>query len=186
MGPEDLAISRLIPEGADVTGSWLGTVGSADVVVLAVAEAGGTALSRDRSLWAWTRRPDLGGWLGRRVVAFPARAGVLGLDGTLADVSGDGSDDALVFALTGGSGACGSWSVFDLTADEGAGRRIFSRDLCDARIDPSQHPVGLAITASVYRPGDPHCCPSAQRVTTMIYAGGGRWSTVSDEQTPLG
>ncbi|HEX6130749.1 MAG TPA: hypothetical protein VF044_03410 [Actinomycetota bacterium] len=180
-GPGDVAVRRLAPDGTRVTGSWFGTSGGTDVVVVAVASTEGTAFSRDRAAWAWRRRPDLGGWLGAAIAAFPARDGVLGLEGQVADVTGDGDDDALLFALTGGTGACGGWSVVDLATDA----RVFARDLCDARVSPSSDPAGLLLEEAVYRPGDPHCCPSALRTTVLTYAGDGRWEVASRVRTPL-
>ena len=70
-------------------------------------------------------------------VDHPAEAGVLSIQ-VVADVTGDGSPDALVKELTGGSGACGTWRVIDLAraADLGEGR------LCDAQVAPSTDPGG--------------------------------------------
>lgn len=172
-GPDELDIVELAPSGTDPTGSWSGTVGGSDVVVVAVAGAG-DAFSRDRVLWRWTRRPDLGGWLGVELASYPARKGVLGLDVTVVDVTGDGHDDGLAFALTGGSGACGTWTVYDLATTA----RLWSRDLCDGTVDPSVDPVGLAVQESVYRAGDPHCCPSARRETVLTYGGTETWDVV--------
>ena len=39
---------------------------------------------------------------------------------------------------------------------------------------PRVDPVGLTITEAVYAPGDPHCCPSSVRTTTLVYTDG-RW-----------
>jgi hypothetical protein len=175
LDPADLA-----PPGTDVTGRWIGSVDGTNVLVLAVAGEG-DAFARDRALWRWAPAPDPGGWLGVELVAHPMQRGVLGLDAVVADVTDDGNDDALVFALTGGSGACGTWSVYDLvTAD-----RVFARALCDATVDPAFDPVGLLITGSVYRAGDPHCCPSARRETILTYDGDARWTAASRATTPL-
>lgn len=172
-GPDEVDARELAPSGTDPTGSWPGSTGGTDVVLVAVAGAG-DAFSRDRALWRWTHRPDLGGWLGVELAAYPARKGVLGLDVTVVDVTGDGDDDGLAFALTGGSGACGTWTVYDLATNA----RLWSRDLCDGAVDPSFAPVGLAVQESVYRAGDPHCCPSARRETILAYAGSDTWDVV--------
>ena len=91
------------------------------------------------------------------------------------DMSGDGSDDALVFEGVGGSGACGRWSLIDLAGSAGSTAR-----LCDARIDPGPFEApGLVITRSVYREGDAHCCPSAMRETVLTWTGSG-WRVSSN------
>jgi hypothetical protein len=179
--PDDLDVDVLAPGTMDVTGTWFGSAAGTDVAVVAAAGAG-DAFSRRRALWVWTRRADLGGWLGVEAAAYPAARGVLGLDAVVADVTGDGDDDALVFALTGGSGACGTWTVLDLAVVDG----IFAREVCDASVDPSHDPVGLLVTESVYRAGDPHCCPSARRETVLTYAGDGDWTVERREVTQLG
>ena len=97
-----------------------------------------------------------------------------------ADVTGDGSPEALVNEVTGGSGSCGTWRVLDLAS----GAEIWRRSMCDARVAPSAHPLGLEITEAVYAPGDAHCCPSALRTTVLTYAGDGRWTVASKTVTP--
>ena len=171
--------AALVPNGSDVTGRWIGRADAAEQLVVAVA-AEGDAFARDRALWRWSPAPALDGWLGVALLDYPARRGVLGLDAVVADVTGDRDDDVLAFALTGGSGACGVWSVVDLASTD----RIYARDLCDGSIDPSTDPVGLVVTESVYRPGDPHCCPSARRESVLTYEGGG-WEVFRRETTSL-
>jgi hypothetical protein len=177
---DDLDVADLVPARSDVTGRWIGTVDGGDVLVLAVAGEG-DAFSRSRALWLWTRRGDLGGWLGVELARYPVRTGVLTLDVVLADVTGDTDDDALVFALTGGTGACGAWTVHDLARME----RVFARDLCDATIDPATDPAGLLVNEAIFRPGDAHCCPSARRQTLLTYAGDGGWTVDRRDVVPL-
>jgi hypothetical protein len=94
-------------------------------------------------------------------------------------MTGDGSDDALLFVGLGGSGACGRGALVDLRAL----RRTLARRLCDARVDPGELGApGLVITASVFRPGDAPCCPSAFRRTTLAW-NGARWTVVDRETT---
>ena len=84
------------------------------------------------------------------------------------DLTGDHSDDALIFEGIGGSGACGTWLVLDLARV----KEIYRRELCDGRIDPGPPgSPGLVMTRSVYREGDAHCCPSATRETTLSWTG---------------
>jgi hypothetical protein len=72
------------------------------------------------------------------------------------------------------------WSVVELAS----ATRAYARDLCDGSIDPSSDPVGLVVTESVYRPGDPHCCPSARRESVLVNDDG-EWDVVRRESTPL-
>jgi hypothetical protein len=107
---------------------------------------------------------------------------VLNIDAVVTDVTDDANDDALVFALTGGSGGCGIWSVVDLASS----RPTYRRDLCDGTIDPSTDPIGLVVRESVYRQGDPHCCPSARRETVLTYdVESDDWDVVSRRTTEL-
>jgi len=177
----DLSRHELVPVGADVTGSWTGTAAGTEVIVVAYAEPSDDPLDRARGLMRWVRRPDLGGWAGHVVASWARGDGVLGLDASVGDVTDDGDDDALVVALTGGTGACGSWSVLDLATGEG----VFTRDLCDGRIDASRDPVGLTIVEAVYRPGDPHCCPSARRTTVLTFVAGTEWAIATRRTTPI-
>ena len=172
----EIDVDALAPDGSDVTGRWLARVAGVEELVLAVAGEG-DAFARDRALWRWTSAPALNGWLGVPLLEYPAGRGVLNIDAVVTDVTGDGNDDALVFALTGGSGACGTWSVVDLAS----ARAVYRRDLCDGTIDPSTDPVGLLVGESVYRPGDPHCCPSARRETVLTYDDDGEWDVYRRE-----
>jgi hypothetical protein len=106
-------------------------------------------------------------------------AGVLAIDAVTADLTGDGSDDVLLAASVGGSGACQTISVVDMAS----GRRTYTRQLCDARIDPSASPPGIVLTEAVFAPGDAHCCPSATRTTLLTYQGG-VWIASSSSTAP--
>ena len=177
---DDVDVDALAPDESDVTGRWIGRFGAVEQLIVAVAGEG-DAFARDRALWRWTAAPSLGGWLGVPLLEYPARRGVLSLDVVAADVTGDSNDDVLVFALTGGSGACGTWSVVDLAST----RSLFTRQLCDGSVDPSTQPVGLLVTESLFRHGDPHCCPSARRETVLTYDGDDGWEVFRRVTTPL-
>jgi hypothetical protein len=177
---DEVDVDSLAADGEDVTGRWVGRVGAGDQLIVAVAGAG-SAFARDRAVWKWTPARSLGGWLGVPLLEYPAARGVLNIDAVVTDVTGDTNDDALIFALTGGSGACGTWTVVDLSST----RALYRKDLCDAAIDPSTQPVGLLVRESVYRSGDPHCCPSARRETVLTYDDGGGWDVFSRKTVAL-
>jgi hypothetical protein len=178
--PADLPPSELVPRGAEVTGVWFARTTEGDAVVVAWADPKGNPFRRDGGIAAWRRFDGDPPWRAVFGVAATAEEGVLGVRATTADVTGDGSEDALVVQDTGGTGACGRYMVLDLLA----GSAVWERELCDAQVDPSTAPVGLVIDQAVYEPGDAHCCPSAFRRTVLVYDGDGDWSKVSVEETP--
>ncbi|MEP6759086.1 MAG: hypothetical protein ABJB55_07825 [Actinomycetota bacterium] len=181
VAPGDVPAAALIPIGAEVTGSWPASTAAGDAVVVAWSVPGGDPFRQDRGIAAW-RRFDDGGMPWRPVwgVAYPTRRDpVLGLSGQIADVTGDGSDDAVIFAETGGSGGCGTTLVVDLAT----GAEVYRHEGCDRRVDPSSDPVGLTITEAVYGRGDPHCCPSSVRTSTLVY-GDGVWTQVASTDAP--
>jgi hypothetical protein len=178
-----LPVASLVPPGATVTDNWVATTSAGDQVGVAYTLPGSDPLRLAHGLVVWRRfpgesppwRPTLG--LG----AAPAH-GVLDLQTLLGDVTGDGSDDALVFEATGGSGACGTYLVLDLAA----ATKVFSKTACDTQVDPHIDPVGLLVREAVFKTGDAHCCPSAIRETVLTYAGDGAWATASKTVTPTG
>ena len=128
----------------------------------------------------WSEFPESPRW--RAVYGFRDRAkdGVLGITAVTGDATGDGLDDVLSFESTGGSGACGTYRVISV-ADAA---QVFEQTVCDSVIEIAVAPAGLTLTEAVFGPGDPHCCPSAQRVTRLRYTGAG-WKVLSRETLPL-
>ncbi|MFI5055620.1 MAG: hypothetical protein ACHQAW_04375 [Actinomycetota bacterium] len=180
--PEDVPAPALIPIGAEVTGHWETSTAAGDAIVVAWSVPGQDPFRQDRGIAAWRRFAD-GGLPWRPVwgMAFPARRDpLLGLSTEVADVTGDGSADAIVFAERGGSGGCGTTLVVDLAS----GTEVFREEGCDRRVDASVDPVGLTITEAVFAPGDPHCCPSSVRTTTLVYADGA-WERASSTTSPV-
>jgi hypothetical protein len=174
----DVPVAALVPLRGSVTGSWFGVTSEGEAIVVAWAMPGDDPLRRDLGVAAW-RRFDDGGAPWRPVwgVAYPRRQGVLGIEAVTADLTDDGNDDVLVFAATGGSGACGTSTAVDL----GSGHTIFEReDVCDTLITPGPDGHGLTVTEAVFDDDDPHCCPSQIRTTTLRYAGGTDWAVVNE------
>ena len=177
----DVALADLVPPGTDPAGSWYGRTFDGDAIVVAWQAPGDDPFRTDRGFLVWrhTGAPAL--WRPVFAATYPAaRHPILGITAGVADVTGDGSDDVLVFAETGGSGGCGTY----LVVDAGAGTEVFRRSVCDTSIDPSSDPPGLTVTEAVFAHGDPHCCPSAMRTTVLQRDPGGTWHTVSVTTTP--
>jgi hypothetical protein len=179
----DVPLEALVPSGATVDGSWYATLPAGDAIVVAYEETSGDPFRAPRGLVVWRHFDTSPSWRATFGLAHPADEGVLSIDAIVADVTGDGSPDALVMESTGGSGACGTWRVLDLAE----GTQVWEKgDLCDAQVAPSTTPVGLTITQSVFKPGDSHCCPSATRITTLSYAGNGEWIVAARKTRPIG
>jgi hypothetical protein len=181
VSPGDVPAAALIPIGAEVTGSWDASTSTDDALVVAWSVPGPDPFRQDHGIAAW-RRFDDGGSPWRPVwgMAFSAlRDPMLAVSGQVADVTGDGSEDAIVFAERGGSGGCGLTLVVDLAT----GTEVFREEGCDRRVDPSGDPVGLTITEAIFAPGDPHCCPSSVRTTTLVYVDG-TWERASSTTAP--
>ena len=180
--PADVPAAALIPIGAEVTGHWATSTAAGDAIVVAWSVPGQDPFRQDRGIAAWRRFEDGGPpWRPVGGMAFPARRDpLLGLSAQVADVTGDGSADAIAFAERGGSGGCGTTLVIDLAS----GTEVFREEGCDRRVDPSVDPVGLTVTEAVFAPGDPHCCPSSVRTTTLVYADGA-WGRASSTTSPV-
>jgi len=179
VGPGDVPVAALVPLKAQVTGSWRASTAAGDAIVVAWEMPGGDPFRTDRGVAAW-RRFDDGGAPWRPVWghAYPAgHAPVENVSAQVADVTGDGSQDAVILAETGGSGACGTTSVVDLAT----GAVVYRSRGCDRTVEPNADPPGLLVREAVYRPGDAHCCPSTVR-TTVLIDDGGTWRA-ADVQT---
>jgi hypothetical protein len=180
LDPADVPTAELVPKGALVTGVWIAQTTEGDALIVAWADAAGDPFRRDGGIAAWRRFGDRPSWRAVFARASLAEEGVLGVRATTGDVTGDGSEDALVVQDTGGTGACGRYLVLDLVA----AAAVWERELCDAQVDPSTAPVGLVIEQAVYEEGDAHCCPTAFRRTVLAYENGD-WTKLSVEVTPV-
>jgi hypothetical protein len=182
VGPGHVPVASLVPPKAQVTGSWRASTAAGDAIAVAWEVPGGDPFRTDRGIAAW-RRFDDGGAPWRPVwgLAYPAgHAPVESVSAQIADVTGDGSQDAVIFAETGGSGACGTTSVLDLAT----GAVVYRSSGCDRTVGPNADPPGLLLREAVYRPGDAHCCPSKVRTTVLVDTDG-TWERASvDTTTP--
>ena len=167
--PGDLPFDRLVPSGAEVTG----TAFPGETVAIATWSVGDDPFQREQGLVVWRRSPGADPpWTATFALRDPPRAGVLGIRVDVADATGDGEPDALAFESVGGSGACGTWRLIAL--GPAADAQTFARDLCDASVEFSSDPVGLRVIESVFGPDDPHCCPSGTKTSTLEW-NGSRW-----------
>jgi hypothetical protein len=168
VAPPDLRPEDLVPSGADVTGEWFALTRDGVVVLVAWVEPGSDFARLPRGFAVWRRHAASPPWRVDLVERHDAADGIQDIHLSTSDLTGDGSDDALVFEGLGGSGACGVWLVIDLAR----GEETYRRRICDGRIDPTPTgSPGLVLTESVYRQGDAHCCPSAMRSTTLTWTG---------------
>ena len=166
--PRELPVEKLVPSGADVTGRWVGSTDLGAVVLVAWVEPGSDFSRLPGGFAMWVRYDSPPYWRAGLIERHDADDAIQGIDMSTTDLTGDRSDDALVFEGVGGSGACGRWLVIDLIRRE----ETFRREICDGRIDPGPPGApGLVLTESLYREGDAHCCPSAMRETTLRWSG---------------
>ncbi len=166
--PAELPLDELVPEGADATGQWFGFTANGVIVLVAWAEPGSDPFLMPRGFALWRRHSSSPHWRVGLVERHEADEGIQEIQMSTTDLTGDDSDDALIFEGIGGSGACGTWLVLDLAGV----KETYRRELCDGRIDPGPPgSPGLVMTRSVYREGDAHCCPSAMRETTLSWTG---------------
>lgn len=177
----ELPVEELIPPGDEVTSVDRATVGDGEAVVVSFATPGPDPLAQARGFVVWRRTTGADPpWRATYGVAHGRRSGVLAISAETTDLTGDGSADALIREETGGSGACATYRVVDLTL----GTPLWKRAVCDAEIQPNPDPIGLFEVARIYGPEDAHCCPSSIRERVLTW-NGARFQVVSEESTKL-
>jgi len=180
IAPPDVPPDALIPPGTSVTDVWYAETSQGSSILVAYVEPGTDPFRQEHGLIVWRRFPgEPAPWRPVFGITDPPDRAVVQLRAIIGDATGDGSPDALVFEDTGGSGACGTWRVLDLSANA----EVFNRKTCDTTIDLSTDPVGLVVHEAVFAEGDAHCCPSATRTSVFIYRTGA-WSIASREIAP--
>jgi hypothetical protein len=176
--PNEIPPEMLIPAGTEVTGQWFAFTDGGVAILVAWTEPGLDPFRLPRGFAIWRRRAAT--WRPDLIERHEARDGIMEMSASTTDMTGDGSDDALLFVGLGGSGGCGRWTMIDVLTL----RKTFVRRLCDGRVDPG--PIGspgLVILESVFRQGDAHCCPSAMRRTTLAWDGA-TWRVTDRQTTP--
>jgi hypothetical protein len=174
-------LTPLVPPGAEITFTALQTTPQDPIDQVAVAwRRGADVFASTHGLVVW-RRFEGPQW--RALYAFTdrPRRGVLGITMEPGDLTGDGIADLLTSEHTGGTGACARWRV--LASEPGGATEIYRLDACDTEIviDAGE----LRIREAVYEPDDPHCCPSAFRVTTSRWDGQ-EWVETGSDTQPVG
>ena len=168
-------LGPLLPAGASPAGRFaLGD--PPEQVVLTWWD--GSPFRRRNGLIVWQRSEDES-WLAVYAYTDPVRLGVFGIRVDEGELTGDAITDVLSFEDVGGSGACGTYRVVAIAASDAS--EIFRRDACDTQIAISDG--DLRIREAVFRAGDPHCCPSAFRESTLRW-NGTSWDEVASEVVP--
>lgn len=177
----DLPAEALVPAGTAPTDMWpaLAPDGT-QFALIAFAAPGNDPLRQARGLVVWRRFDVRPPWRAVYGLTDTADDGVLEIHALIGDATGDGSPDALTFEDTGGSGACGTWRVLDLAANDG----VFQRTTCDTTIELSPDPVGLVIRRAIFDEGDAHCCPSRTRISVLTFGEATGWTVFSSTVQP--
>lgn len=166
--PGALPDDALVPAGATLTDRIELPFGGGVPDQVAVAYAlGEDPFAAEHGFAVWQRFPQPPAWSVVFAFVDAPEEGVLGISLEGGDLTGDGHDEVLVFESTGGTGACGRWTVVSGTAEESA--RIFRRRTCDAEL--AIRDGSLDLREAVYGPDDPHCCPSAFHTVTLEWNG---------------
>jgi hypothetical protein len=177
----DLPADELVSDGTTPTDVWPAiSPDGTQFALIAFAAPSDDPFRQARGLVVWRRFDDAPRWRAVYGLSDPADAGVLGVNALIGDATGDGSPDALTFEDTGGSGACGTWRVLDLTANA----QVFKRNACDTTIDLAPAPVGLIVREAVFKEEDAHCCPSATKISILTFDEASGWTVYSTTEQP--
>jgi len=164
----DQGFGMLAPPGATVTATSMLVTPEDPVDQIAIAwRRGENPFASEQGLVVWQPFGSAPRW--RALYAFTDRPskGTLGIDVDAGDLTDDGIPDLLTFEQQGGTGACGTWRVIASAA--GAASEVFREQTCDTQVQIADG--GLAVREAVFGPNDPHCCPSAFRVSRLEWDG---------------
>jgi hypothetical protein len=181
----DLPLEELVPPGANVGATWVGSItpknghGSIAAAVVSWSRGGLSSAESGLEIWEHVDTTAADPWRVAYAFTDAAESDVLGVRFETGDVTGDRSPDVLSFEDVGGSGACGTWRVIRMNV--GAESEIWRRRTCDTAV----RIVGgaLDVRSAVYAPGDAHCCPSAFRSATLRW-NGATWAVVERSTEP--
>jgi hypothetical protein len=168
LDPQALPDDALVPPEAQLTDRiTLPTASGVPDGVAVSYVVGADPFAAEHGFALWQRFDEAPAW--SVVLAFvdPPREGILGIRLDGGDLTGDGHPEVLTFEDRGGTGACGTWRV--IAPAPGAAAEVFRRTTCDTQIQIAGDV--LEVREAVYEPGDPHCCPSAFRLSTLRWNG---------------
>ncbi|MEX2204339.1 MAG: hypothetical protein WD965_09665 [Actinomycetota bacterium] len=168
LDPEALPDDALVPPDAQLTDRL--TLPAASGIPDGVAVAyvlGADPFAAEHGFALWQRFDEAPAWSVVFALVDPPREGILGIRLEAGDLTGDGHTEVLAFEDRGGTGACGTWRV--IAPAPAAATEIFRRTTCDTQIRIAGEV--LEVREAVYEPGDPHCCPSAFRRSTLLWNG---------------
>jgi hypothetical protein len=172
--PEALEGEALVPPDAQLTDRL--TLPAASGIPDGVAVTyvlGADPFAAEHGFALWQRFDQAPAWSVVFAFVDPPREGILGIRLEAGDLTADGHPEILAFEDRGGTGACGTWRV--IAPAPGAAAEVFRRTTCDTQIRIAGDV--LEVREAVFEPGDPHCCPSSFRLSTL------RWNGVRFRET---
>ena len=168
LDPEALTDVALVPPDAELIDRL--TLPAASGIPDGVAVAyvlGADPFAAEHGFALWQRFEEAPAWSVVFAFVDPPREGILGIRLEAGDLTGDGHLEVLAFEDRGGTGACGTWRV--IAPAPGAASEVLHRTTCDTQIRIAGE--ALEVREAVFEPGDPHCCPSAFRLSTLRWNG---------------
>jgi hypothetical protein len=180
LDPEALPDDALVPPDAQLTDRL--TLPTASGILDGVAVSyvvGADPFAAEHGFALWQRFDEAPAWSVVFAFVDPPREGILGIRLEAGDLTGDGHPEVLAFEDRGGTGACGTWRV--IAPAPGAAAEVFRRTTCDTQIQIAGDV--LEVREAVYEPGDPHCCPSAYRLSTLRW-NGSRFRQIASQIEP--
>ena len=180
LGPDALPDDALVPPGAQLTDRLTlpAAAGIPDGVAVAYV-LGADPFAAEHGFALWQRFNEAPAWSVVFAFVDPPREGILGIRLGSGDLTDDGHAEVLAFEDRGGTGACGTWRV--IAPAPGGAAETFRRTTCDTQIRIAGHV--LEVRQAVYEPDDPHCCPSAFRLSTLRW-NGSRFSRIASRIEP--
>jgi hypothetical protein len=169
-------LSALAPPGAEIGFREVRTDPFEEIAL--TWRRGDDAFAQEQGFVVW--RPFGQGWTAVYAYTDPPDEGVLGISVERGELTGDEAPEYLTFEQTGGSGACGRWRV--ITTSEVTATEVFRSDTCDT--DVTIVDGALELREAVFAPEDPHCCPSAFRISTLEWDGLSDFVLVSSKEVP--
>ena len=169
--PGDVPASALVPNDSTVAGSWFARLPRpAGTAIVVTYSRGDDPFSQEHGLVVWRHAGTTPHWRAAFGFADRPRAGSR-IQVVIGDATADGAPDVLAFESIGGTGNCGGWRL--IQPIDATSVVVLPERTCDTSVVISTDPTGLLETQAVFRPGDAHCCPSAFRISQLVWNGSG-------------